>query len=53
MNNPLFKRAQEMASGKDEKQLEQTARNLCQQRGIDYDEALKQFNSLSSQFNMK
>ena len=33
-NNPLFQRAQQMAQGKSEKELEQTAANLCQQRGI-------------------
>ena len=39
MNNPLFKRAQEMASGKTEQELEQIAKNSCQQRGINLDEA--------------
>ena len=42
-NNPLFQRAQQMAEGKDENQLEQTARNLCKQRGIDFDTAFAEF----------
>lgn len=45
-NNPLFARAQEMANGKSEKELEQIAKNLCQQRGINIDEAYKQFNQM-------
>ena len=44
-NNPMFKRAQEMASGKSPEQLEQTARNLCKNMGINFDEAYSQFNS--------
>lgn len=42
-NNPLFKRAEEMAQGKSEKELEQVARNLCEQRGINLEQAYKQF----------
>ena len=42
-NNPLFSRAEQMASGKNPKELEQIAKNLCQQRGIDFDEAWKMF----------
>ena len=42
-NNPLFQRAQQMAEGKDESELEQTARNLCKQRGIDFDTAFAEF----------
>nr|DAH83531.1 MAG TPA: protein of unknown function (DUF4777) [Caudoviricetes sp.] len=42
-NNPLFKRAEEMAQGKTNEELEQVARNLCKQRGIDIDQAYKQF----------
>jgi hypothetical protein len=53
MSNPLFKRAQEMANGKNEQELEQVARNLCQQRGIDFDSALKQFQQMSSQIPKK
>ena len=42
-NNPLFQRAQQMADGKNEDQLEQTARNLCKQSGIDFDTAFAEF----------
>lgn len=43
--NPMFQRAQQMAQGKNQQQLEQTAKNLCQQIGIDYNDALNQFNN--------
>lgn len=39
----LFNRAQQMASGKTDSELEQIARNICATKGIDFDEALKQF----------
>lgn len=42
-NNPLFQRAQQMAQGKSEQELKQIASNLCQQRGIDMEQAYKQF----------
>lgn len=41
----MFQRAQQMAQGKNQQELEQTAKNLCQQIGIDYNDALKQFNN--------
>ena len=43
--NPMFQRAQQMAQGKNQQELEQTAKNLCQQIGIDYNDALNQFNN--------
>lgn len=45
-SNPLFQRAQQMAEGKSPEELEQVARNLCQQRGIDIDAAMKQFQQI-------
>lgn len=42
-NNPLFQRAMQMAQGKSEDELRQIANNLCKQRGINIDEACKQF----------
>lgn len=42
-NNPMFQRAQEMSKGKSPQEIEQVIRNLCQQRGVDYDSALQQF----------
>lgn len=48
-NNPLFQRAQQMAHGKSPQELEQVARNLCQQRGIDLDSAMNQFKQMMGQ----
>lgn len=42
-SNPLFNRAQQMAQGKSEQELKQIASNLCQQRGIDLEQAFNQF----------
>lgn len=42
-SNPLFQRAMQMAYGKSEEELKQIANNLCKQRGIDLNEAYKQF----------
>ena len=42
-SNPMFLRAQEMARGKTPEQLQQIAKNLCQEKGIDFDQALAQF----------
>lgn len=57
-NNPMFQRAKQMASGKNEQEIKQIAMNLCKQRGIDINEAYKQFQTqmkqMSSMFgNMK
>lgn len=48
-NNPLFQRAQEMANGKSQQEIEQIARNLCQQRGIDLNQAMEQFKAQMGQ----
>jgi hypothetical protein len=42
-NHPLFNRAEQMVSGKTSEEIEQIAKNLCQQRGINFDEAWKMF----------
>lgn len=44
-NNPMFVQAQQMAQGKSPEQLRQTCENLCRQRGIDFNQALSQFQS--------
>lgn len=44
-NNPLFQRAQQMAAGKSPQEIQQICQNLCQQRGIDLEQALSQFKS--------
>ena len=48
-NNPMFKRAQEMTQGKNEQQLEELASNLCKQRGIDLESAVRQFKQILNQ----
>ena len=48
-NNPMFKRAQQMMQGKNEQQLEEMAKNLCKQRGVDLDTAVKQFQNIINQ----
>ena len=44
-NNPLFMQAQQMAQGKSPEELRKTCENLCRQRGIDFNQALNQFQS--------
>ena len=39
-NNPLFSRAQLMAKGKSDTELEQIAKNICREKGIDYTQAM-------------
>lgn len=41
--NPMFERAQQMAQGKDVSQIQEVAKNLCKQRGFDYDKMLGEF----------
>lgn len=41
--NPLFNRAQQMAAGKTSEELQQVAKNLCSEKGINYDEAMYAF----------
>lgn len=42
-NNPMFQRAQQMAAGKSPQEIRQIANNLCNQRGIDINDAMAQF----------
>ena len=46
--NPLFSRAQQIANGKNEQELEQIARNICQEKGINFDQAMSQFKQIQS-----
>lgn len=50
-NNPLYKRAEQMAQGKSENELKQVAINLCKQRGIDIEQAYKQFQNFMGGMN--
>jgi hypothetical protein len=43
--NPMFRQAQQMADGKTPEQIKETCKNLCKQRGIDFDQAWAQFQS--------
>ena len=49
-SNPLFQRAQEMAKGKNPEELKQICGNLCEQRGINLEQA---FNQFQNQFNRR
>lgn len=49
LSHPLFKRAQEMAKGKSEAELQQIALNLCKERGLDFEEA---FTAFQKQFGL-
>lgn len=42
-NNPLFNQAQHMAQGKTPQEIEQIAKNLCAEKGLNYEEALSAF----------
>lgn len=44
--NPLYQRAQQMAQGKNEEQLKQTAENLCKNMGIDINRAYEDFQKM-------
>lgn len=48
----MFQRAQQMVQGKNEQQLQQTVMNLCQQRGLDINQAWQNFQqAMNSGFN--
>lgn len=45
-NNPQFKRVMQMVDGKSPAEMRQVAQNLCQQRGIDFNQALGQLKQM-------
>lgn len=47
--DPTFTRAMQMAQGKSPQQVEQIVRNLCRERGINFEQLKQNF----SQFGMK
>lgn len=51
--NPAMKQALPFIQGKDPKQLEMVARNLCRERGIDVNQALQQAQAILRGMNMK
>lgn len=47
MSSPLFSRAQEMYNAcKTPEDLENVARNICQSKGIDFNDAFNQFKQM-------
>ena len=51
-SNPEMKRAMEMTNGKSPEEIQQVCRNICEQRHINYDQALVQFKGIMSQFGI-
>ena len=49
MSNPIMKNTMQMAQSGDMKGVEQMARNLCKEKGLDADEM---FNSIKKQFDI-
>lgn len=49
-SNPLFAQAQRMAQGKSEQEIMIIAKNVCQEKGIDFDSALSNFKSIMKGF---
>lgn len=53
-NNPMFQRAMQMAEGKSEDEIKQVINNVCQQRGVNVQQALGMFKSqFGSMLNMR
>lgn len=48
-NNPMFNRASQMMANKSPQEQEQVVRNMCQQMGIDFEQAKQ----IARQFGMK
>lgn len=44
--NPQFQRVMQMVDGKTPQEMEQIAKNLCGQRGIDFDQAISQMQKM-------
>ncbi len=45
-SNPLYLQAQRMSQGKSEAEIIQIARNICREKGIDFDSAFSTFKSM-------
>lgn len=48
-NNPMFGRVQQIVNNNPKNTFESIARNMCQQRGINFDDAVKQFEQIMNQ----
>ena len=49
-SNPLFLQAQKMSQGKSQEEIIQIARNICKEKGIDFDSAYSTFKSMIGGF---
>lgn len=49
-SNPLFKQVQKMSQGKSEQEIIQIAKNICKEKGIDFDSAFSTFKSMMGGF---
>jgi hypothetical protein len=49
-SNPLFQQAQKMSQGKSEQEIIQIAKNICKEKGIDFDSAFSTFKSMIGGF---
>lgn len=49
-SNPLFLQAQKMSQGKSQEEIIQIARNICKEKGIDFDSAYSAFKSMIGGF---
>lgn len=45
-SNPLFLQAQKMANGKTEQEILMIAKNICKEKGIQFEDAYQQFQNL-------
>lgn len=45
MSNPVANRVMQMSNGKSPEQIKQVCQNLCQQRGISFEDAYNEFNN--------
>lgn len=44
--NPAYQRAVQMTQGKSPQEIQEIAKNLCNQRGIDFNQIIKQIESM-------
>lgn len=49
-SNPLFTQAQRMTQGKSEQEIINIAKNICREKGIDFDSALSNFQNMMKGF---
>lgn len=49
-SNPFFQQAQKMSQGKSKQEIIQIAKNICKEKGIDFDSAFSTFKSMMGGF---